>query len=272
MSALGNQRDLFLAVVTVRANRVTDFVLYPLVASCGQRFIEMMEAINEAATTGGGGAGIEALGDLNDYVFFSLGEEQLPLDVLVEEIPQPGVLIALRSPGRESQECDEFERLLVTTIRMKLSAGDEFRKYMSGFGPRFQPIPICGLDVFISYASEDAALAVELKQSMTESGLKCFVAKNIQAGALWREEILAALRSARVVVLLLTSRSIASKWVMCEMGAFWALGKPIVPAAMSGDLGEVPEIISEHQCWHVGDAANRTEFLQQVHRLCRPYA
>jgi hypothetical protein len=267
-----NQRDLLIALVTVEEGQPTDFVMFPAVAPCGQRMVEFIEMINEASIASGDGTGLEPFGAPSKCVFFSFQEQQLPFDVLIEEIPKPGVLIVLRSSGRETQQSDEFDSLLVTTIRMKLGTETLFRQHMAGYGPSFDAIPICRLDVFISYSSDDVVLAEDLKRSMTESGLRCFLAKNIEAGKLWREEIRTALHSSRVVVLLLSSSSIASKWVMCEIGAFWALGKPIVPAVMSGDLNDIPEIISEHQCWPIKDAANRTEFLMQIWRLCRPYS
>jgi hypothetical protein len=272
LSTPRNQRDLLIALVTVEEERATDFVMFPAVAPCGQRLVEFMEMINEASVAGGEGIGLEPIGPPSKCVFFSFQEQQLPFDVLIEEIPKPGVLIVLRSSARESPQSDEFDSLLVTTIRMKLGTETLFREHMAGYGPTFDPISICRLDVFISYSSDDVVLAEDLMRSMTESGLRCFLAKNIQAGKLWREEIRSALHSSRVVVLLLTSSSIASKWVMCEMGAFWALGKPIVPAVMSNDLNDIPEVISEHQCWPIEDAADRTEFLMQIWRLCRPYS
>ena len=127
-----------------------------------------------------------------------------------------------------------------------------------------------GHDVFLSYASADSAVAEELFNLLSNRGLRCFMAKkSIKGGAVWREEIRTALRSSRSVLLLLTPNSINNRWVMCEVGAFWALMKPIIPAYMFIDLKELPELISEIQCKPMHSASEKVALAEDVWNICR---
>lgn len=124
--------------------------------------------------------------------------------------------------------------------------------------------------MFVSYAAKDSEVAKELQRALQRKGLDCFLAeKDLTAGKVWREEIRDALHLSRVFVLLLTPNSVTSKWAMCEAGAFWALRRPIVPAYMFVNIGDVPEIISEYQCRRIESYSDRTDFVREVYSLCR---
>ena len=126
------------------------------------------------------------------------------------------------------------------------------------------------IDVFLSYSSEDSAIASEMAEDFEALDLRCFMAeKDLMAGTVWQEKIREALQYSRVGVILVTPNSISSNWIMCEAGAFWSLNKPLAPAIMHASIHELPEVISTYQCGRYETAADRKKFVDGVKELCR---
>lgn len=71
-------------------------------------------------------------------------------------------------------------------------------------------------DIFISYAKEDRLTAGLLAAKLREGGHEVFWDRRIEAGAEWNEEIQAALRRARCVLVLWSAASRKSFWVRGE--------------------------------------------------------
>jgi hypothetical protein len=72
-------------------------------------------------------------------------------------------------------------------------------------------------DIFISYASEDRAIAQRLGRELnTETPWKAFWDRNIEPGAQWNSEIQRSLREARCVIVLWSEDSRKSFWVRGE--------------------------------------------------------
>jgi len=69
------------------------------------------------------------------------------------------------------------------------------------------------LDVFLSYAREDAEHARALATLLTSRGLKVFWDREIPAGRQFRQVIEDALKSAKCVVVLWSKASVKSHWV-----------------------------------------------------------
>lgn len=105
--------------------------------------------------------------------------------------------------------------------------------------------PDHGGEVFISFVHEDEAVARAL-QSYVADGLKLskvFLSSEqslVYAGERWIDRITAALRDAKVVVLLLSRRSVSRPWVNFEAGGAWLSDKVIVPVCV-GNL--TPEVL-----------------------------
>jgi TolB-like protein/Flp pilus assembly protein TadD len=73
-------------------------------------------------------------------------------------------------------------------------------------------------DVFISYASQDAAVADAVVQSLEHAGLKCWIApRDVVPGALYADEIVRAINESKVIVLVLSEQAIASPHVGKEI-------------------------------------------------------
>lgn len=71
-------------------------------------------------------------------------------------------------------------------------------------------------DIFISYAREDLESARRLAGALEERGWPVFWDRTIPPGKTWREVISAALQDARCVIVLWSSHSVNSHWVLEE--------------------------------------------------------
>lgn len=85
-------------------------------------------------------------------------------------------------------------------------------------------------DVFISYKSEDEALAMRVRAVLEANGVPCWIAaRNIQPGANYAVDIPAAIESASVFVLVLTEQAQESPWILKELDSAIASRKLILP-------------------------------------------
>ena len=72
--------------------------------------------------------------------------------------------------------------------------------------------------VFISYASQDAAVSNSLVENLEEHRLKCWIApRNVTPGSQYADEIVAAINNTEVFVLVLSEHAVASPHVGREL-------------------------------------------------------
>ena len=108
--------------------------------------------------------------------------------------------------------------------------------------------------IFISHASADNALAVDLGARLRKQGHTCVFLdldpeQGIVAGRSWERTLYRKLRACRVVVALCTDSYLQSQWCFAEIALARMEGKPIV-ALLAEPLAEgakLPSIISETQ-------------------------
>ena len=74
-------------------------------------------------------------------------------------------------------------------------------------------------DVFLSYARKDLAIAMQVAEHLGEQGLAVFWDREIPVGATWEGYIEEQLFKAKCVVVLWSSASVASDWVLAEATA-----------------------------------------------------
>lgn len=97
--------------------------------------------------------------------------------------------------------------------------------------------------VFISYASADKAVADRVCGALENAGVSCWIApRNIEPGRDFPAAIVEAVKSARVLVLILTDHAAASPHILTEVGHAFNGRKRIIPfrlspEALSDDLG-----------------------------------
>ena len=75
-----------------------------------------------------------------------------------------------------------------------------------------------GHDVFLSYASQDAAVANSIVESLEAQGLKCWMApRDVKPGAQYADAIVRAINEAKAVVLVMSGSAVASSHVGKEI-------------------------------------------------------
>jgi TIR domain len=109
-------------------------------------------------------------------------------------------------------------------------------------------------DVFISHIHEDAELALAVKdflQAKLGPGREIFVSADqgqLLVGENWLARIRRELMSAKIVMLMLTPRSVARPWVNFEAGAAWLADKVIIPICCGTRLkGRLPKPYADFQ-------------------------
>jgi TolB-like protein len=84
-------------------------------------------------------------------------------------------------------------------------------------------------DAFISYASDDAAVATALVEALEQHQIACWIApRDVKPGALYADAIVRAIGAARVFVLVLSKNSIASSHVGKEIERASSKKRPII--------------------------------------------
>jgi len=91
-----------------------------------------------------------------------------------------------------------------------------------------------GQQVFISYSSADKATAERICAALEEAGIACWIApRNIEPGTDYPTALVEAIRSVRVLVLILTETAAASPHILSEVGHAFSGKKRIIPFRIS---------------------------------------
>ena len=107
-------------------------------------------------------------------------------------------------------------------------------------------------EVFISFIHEEKVVA-EAVQALLQDKLqkRAFLSADtwqVFAGEDWLKRIKEELESAKVVVLILSQRSVKRPWVNFEAGAAWLADKVVIPACFGGlSKGSLPKPYSSLQ-------------------------
>lgn len=97
--------------------------------------------------------------------------------------------------------------------------------------------PQSEVKVFVSHSNADVVLARKLRSLLSRrANAQVFTAEDLSAGENWPVKLRNELASADVVLALLTPNSVASSWVLHEIGAAWALAKPIIAVITRRDV------------------------------------
>jgi hypothetical protein len=83
--------------------------------------------------------------------------------------------------------------------------------------------------VFLSYARDDRAYAERLRRILADAtGARVFTDDMLSGAEPWQERLLDELRQADVFIVIGSPRSSGSNSVLQELGAAWAMDKPIL--------------------------------------------
>src|SRR5580692_299290 len=92
-----------------------------------------------------------------------------------------------------------------------------------------EDIPTTARDVFISYASQDAAVAAALCAYLERHEISCWIApRDVPPAALYAESIIRAINGAKVMALVLSSSSVGSPHVGKEIERASSERRPVV--------------------------------------------
>lgn len=116
--------------------------------------------------------------------------------------------------------------------------------------------------IFISYSRKDETYVSKLIQALEDKGLTVWLDNRIDYGTTWPRVIEEHLEKCQVFILVMSSNSLNSHWVQCELNRALALKKPVFPILLEGTRWLAVETI---QCV---DVSNRElppgRFFQQV--------
>jgi TolB-like protein len=85
-------------------------------------------------------------------------------------------------------------------------------------------------DVFVSYASQDAAVANSIVENLESQGLKCWMApRDVKPGAQYADAIVRAINEAKALVLVMSGSAVDSAHVAREVERAASKRKPIIP-------------------------------------------
>jgi nucleoside 2-deoxyribosyltransferase len=112
--------------------------------------------------------------------------------------------------------------------------------------------------VFVSHSNVDMVFARKLRNLLTQrANAQVFTTEELSAGGNWASKLRHELAAADVVVALLTPGSVDSSWVLHEIGAAWALQKPIIPVITRRDvLNKMPLSLQGSEAIELTDVEN----------------
>jgi hypothetical protein len=117
-------------------------------------------------------------------------------------------------------------------------------------------------DVFLSYSHDDDNEANVLRDGITRAGGRAFVAPTtLHGGDKWADEIKGAISKSKELWVLVSPSSLKSRWVDIEVGAFWELGRKIVPILHGCSPSSLPQPMSER---HSVEFSKHDELIEQT--------
>ena len=103
------------------------------------------------------------------------------------------------------------------------------------------------VNIFMSYARQDDSFVSLLAKGIESSDHSVFFAGSVSAGERFQEAISTELKRADVVVLVVSENSVASKWVMTEIGIALGYGeergKPLIIPIVVDDVTLPPQLL-----------------------------
>lgn len=125
--------------------------------------------------------------------------------------------------------------------------------------------------VFISYSSADRTIARAIHAHLTLTHDVFLDREGLHAGLHWEQQLQASLSQADAVLALVSETSVASTWVARELSFAERLGKPCIPALLSGQL---PLRLSHLQYVDFRGAFEpaMTELLDAIGKVAQPSA
>jgi uncharacterized protein with PIN domain len=132
--------------------------------------------------------------------------------------------------------------------------------------------------IFISHAAVDREIAIALKDKIRQAlpAHKIFVSsdpEDLNLGDEWVPKILDALKEAKFVIVLATSRGLTRKWVWFEAGRTWFSGVPMLPCCVGEIRKEnLPTPFSGRMSANLDDARDAELLFKRLEECFEPLA
>lgn len=105
------------------------------------------------------------------------------------------------------------------------------------------------LNVFLSYSSKDRLYAEKILSLLAQKPkIRVFTDKMLSAGEDWESRLKEEISRSDLFLVLISSNSVNSKWVLHELGAAWAIDKPIISITINPELkSQIPLLLTKDQ-------------------------
>lgn len=109
--------------------------------------------------------------------------------------------------------------------------------------------------IFLSYAMDDRAAAERLHDLISKyPAVNIFTTQTLSAGENWQAKLRDEISKCSVFLVLLSPNSVDSNWVLYELGAAWAMGKPIISIVTDPELlSKIPMELSSNSFVEIKD-------------------
>jgi hypothetical protein len=120
---------------------------------------------------------------------------------------------------------------------------------------------------FVIHSDSDVDFARDVRSLLTSRvNAEVFTTEDKRCTKLWLSRLRDELSSSDVIVALLTPNSVETSWVLQEIGAAWALRKPIIPVVARRDLlNRIPVSLDRARSIELTEVAttkNATKFVE----------
>jgi hypothetical protein len=121
------------------------------------------------------------------------------------------------------------------------------------------------LRIFLSYAVADRVYAHKLRGLLSQRpNLHIFTTETLSAGEDWESKLKDEISQCDIFVVVLSPNSVNSKWVLHELGAAWAINKPIIPVVTHPEVfSRIPVTLSKVQLVETNEL-EKPEVINQI--------
>jgi len=220
-------RELVVEVATALRERRHELQLDPVVPGEGGDWDEIMR--EQLATAEAFVVFVSEASMQSGFVNAEIGAARfrretgslLMIAVIVDGTERPSILHgvrAIRAPERDAESiAKQVDQLIANDTRP-------------------------GIDLFVSHAHRDVALAkqivtaLEVGLEVPRGSIRCTSVPGykLDLGAMPHDQLARGLNATRCVLAIVTPSSLASQWVLFELGATWALAKSWIPLLAPG--------------------------------------
>lgn len=121
------------------------------------------------------------------------------------------------------------------------------------------------LRIFLSYDAADRAYGHKLRSLLSQRPhVRIFTTDMLSAGEDWQSKLKDELSKCDIFLVLLSPNSVSSKWVLHELGAAWAMEKPIISIVTHPEIfSKIPVPLSQIQFVEIEDL-EKPEIINQI--------